>query len=447
MMLQKVLVANRGEIASRIIRTLKRLNIQSVAVYSEADKDAPFVQMADEAYYIGEPQVQKSYLNVEAIMEAARKANIDAIHPGYGFLSESSDFAMECETNGITFIGPQAGIIQKMGDKLEARNLMKQAGVPVVPGSQKSLQHIGDAKQLAKEIGYPIMLKASAGGGGIGMSVIHCEAELEKHFNPSQKRAEMYFGNGALFIEKWIEHPRHIEVQIACDQKGNALHLYERECSIQRRHQKVVEESPTPALSKEVKENLLRTALKGAKEIGYQNIGTMEFIFDEHMNFYFLEMNTRLQVEHPITEETTGVDLVEMQINIAAGYELDVEQTDIKQHGHAIECRLYAEDPVRFFPSPGMLTTLKLPEHGARFDFGVAEGNVITPFYDPMIGKIITHGGTRAEAIAKMKEVLAKIEITGVKTNLPILIDTMNDSRFTEGMYTTSFLNKENMYR
>lgn len=219
MMLQKVLVANRGEIASRIIRTLKRLNIQSVAVYSEADKDAPFVQMADEAYYIGEPQVQKSYLNVEAIMEAARKANIDAIHPGYGFLSESSDFAMECETNGITFIGPQAGIIQKMGDKLEARNLMKQAGVPVVPGSQKSLQHIGDAKQLAKEIGYPIMLKASAGGGGIGMSVIHCEAELEKHFNPSQKRAEMYFGNGALFIEKWIEHPRHIEVQIACDQK------------------------------------------------------------------------------------------------------------------------------------------------------------------------------------------------------------------------------------
>lgn len=442
-MFKKILIANRGEIAVRIIKTLKKMDIKAVAVYSEADKEAVFVKEADEAYLIGEPQVQKSYVNIESIIKVARKANVDAIHPGYGFLAENSDFAIACQESGITFIGPQADMIKSMGNKLEARKLMKEAGVPTVPGSEERLQHINHAKQIANDIGYPVMLKASSGGGGIGMFIIHDAEELEDHFNSGQQRAEMYFGNGDLFIEKYIHNPRHIEVQVACDQIGNAIHLYERECSIQRRHQKIVEETPTPALSMNVKDKLLHTALKGVKEIGFQNVGTMEFIFDEQMNFYFLEMNTRLQVEHTITEETTGIDMVEMQIKIAAGLALEYTQRDIEQQGHAIECRLYAEDPVNFFPSPGKITSLKIKRNeGGRFDFGVHEGDVITPFYDPMIGKIITHGNTREEAIATMCQILSSIEIEGIKTNLLVLQAIMNDDHFADGEYTTSYLNK-----
>lgn len=439
-MFQKVLVANRGEIASRIIHTLKRLNIQSIAVYSEVDKDSLFVQEADEAYCIGEPQAQKSYLNMEKILSVAKEAKADAIHPGYGFLSENADFAKGCEEQGIIFIGPKSDSIRSMGNKIEARRLMQEAGVPVVPGWHGNLENMTVAKEAAKELGYPVMLKASAGGGGIGMTIVHNEGELEEVFDSSKRRAEMYFSNGDLFLEKWIKNPRHIEVQIVCDHEGNAVHLFERECSIQRRHQKVIEESPCPALSDEMKEKLFEAALCGAKKIAYENVGTMEFIFDEQMNFYFLEMNTRLQVEHPITEETTKLDLVELQLKIAAGQTLKFSQAGISQSGHAIECRVYAEDPVRFFPSPGTLKTLVLPCEGARLDFGVKQGDVVTPFYDPMIGKVITYGETRDEAIKKMKESLAKMSIEGIKTNLPLLIETVHDERFVEGNYTTSFL-------
>lgn len=446
-MFKKVLVANRGEIAVRIIKTLKKMGIISVAIYSEADKNTPFVKLADEAYLVGGSQVQKSYLNIDAIMKISIDAKVDAIHPGYGFLSENSNFASTCEKNGIIFIGPQAEIIEKMGDKLEARKLMKQAGVPIVPGSESSLNNIKEAYQVAEKIGYPVMLKASAGGGGIGMSIIHTAEELEKSFSASQKRAEMYFGNGNLFIEKWIENPRHIEVQIACDQKGNAVHLFERECSIQRRHQKVIEETPAPRLPIKIKENLLHVAVKGAKEIGYQNVGTMEFIFDKNMDFYFLEMNTRLQVEHPVTEETIGKDLVEMQIRIAAGEELGFEQSGIMQQGHAIECRLYAEDPITFFPSPGTLSKLKLPENEARLDFGVTEGDVVTPFYDPMIGKVITYGESRNKAVEAMRKALIQLEVGGVKTNHSVLQETMDDERFIQGRYTTGFLSEKSFVK
>lgn len=442
-MFQKVLVANRGEIASRIIRTLKRMNIQSIAVYSEADKDSLFVHEADEAYWIGEPQAQKSYLNMEKIISVAKESNADAIHPGYGFLSENANFAKACEEQGFIFIGPQSDLIQNMGNKIEARRLMQEASVPVVPGWHGNLENLTAGKEAAKELGYPVMLKASAGGGGIGMTIVQNEEELEEAFDSSRRRAEMYFGNGDLFLEKWIKNPRHIEVQIVCDHEGNAIHLFERECSIQRRHQKVIEESPSPALSDEMREKLFAAALRGAKKIGYQNVGTMEFIFDEQMNFYFLEMNTRLQVEHPVTEETTKLDLVELQLKIAAGKTLEFSQADMSQTGHAIECRVYAEDPVRFFPSPGTLQTLILPSEGARLDFGVKQGDVVTPFYDPMIGKVITYGKTRDEAIEKMKETLAKMSIEGVKTNLPLLLETMNDVRFIKGNYTTSFLQIE----
>ncbi|RDW15379.1 acetyl-CoA carboxylase biotin carboxylase subunit [Oceanobacillus chungangensis] len=436
----KLLIANRGEIARRIIRTCNRLGIQTVAVYSDADKDSPYVKEATEAVNIGENQAKKSYLNIDKIIEAAKGTNADAIHPGYGFLSENPAFVERCEKENITFIGPTADVMKLMSSKLESRIQMSEAGIPVVPGSEKRLESVEQALTVADSLGYPLMLKASAGGGGIGMKLIQTEEELTKNFSSVKQQAQQFFGDDAVFLEKWISNPRHIEVQVAGDMHGNMVHLFERECSVQRRHQKVIEESPSPFLNEKQREALVNAALTGAKHLGYTNVGTMEFIFDGDANFYFLEMNTRLQVEHPVTEEITGVDLVEWQLRIAANERLPLEQEEIMKHGHAIECRVYAEDPVTYFPSPGTIETLNLVECDARYEFGVVEKTVVSPFYDPMIGKIIVHDKDRKSAIHKMKEVLAQIEIAGIKTNIPLLSNIMKQEAFELGDYTTNFL-------
>lgn len=439
---EKILIANRGEIARRIIRTCKRLGIKTVAIYSEADVNAPFVEEADEAICVGPAQAKKSYLDIEKVIEAARQTHVTAIHPGYGFLSENPAFVRKCEEEGIIFIGPDSRIIELMGSKIEARRQMQKTGIPVVPGWDGKLESVEEAISVAEKLGYPLMLKASAGGGGIGMQLVRDAEELKKAYSTTMERASSYFGDGTLFLERWISNPRHIEVQVACDNDGNAIHLFERECSVQRRNQKVVEESPSPFLDEKTRQKLLETALQGVKQIGYTNIGTMEFIFDENREFYFLEMNTRLQVEHPVTEEVTGLDLVELQIHLAAKEKLPFRQEDIRQIGHAIECRLYAEDPKTFFPSPGVLTTLSLPEEDVRLDFAVVEGNTVSPFYDPMIGKIITHGADRADAIRKMEKALEKIRAEGLTTNVTLLQLIVKDSDFRQGNYTTRFLDK-----
>lgn len=438
---KKVLIANRGEIARRVIRTCKRLGIQTVAVYSEADAAAPFVEEADESVCIGPAQAKKSYLDIEKVMEAAKQTGADGVHPGYGFLSENADFARRLEEEGITFIGPEAKIIELMGSKIESRRQMKQAGVPVVPGWDGSLESVDQALELAGQIGYPLMLKASAGGGGIGMTLVQNPDELKKAFATTKQRAESAFGDGTLFLEKFITNPRHIEVQVAGDHQGNVIHLFERECSVQRRNQKVVEESPSPFLDEETRQKLLETAVRGVKQIGYTTVGTMEFIFDDQKNFYFLEMNTRLQVEHPVTEEITGIDLVELQLRLAAKQPLPLKQEEVKRTGHSIECRLYAEDPKTFFPSPGTVTRLVLPEE-ARLDFAIEEGNKVTPFYDPMIGKVIVHAAARKEAIKKMDQVLEQIQVEGITTNKTLLQMIVQNDDFQQGEYTTKFLDK-----
>lgn len=439
---RKILIANRGEIARRIMRTCRRMGIKTVAVYSEADTRAPFVREADEAVCVGPPQVSKSYLNGEKIMEVAKQTQAEAIHPGYGFLAENANFARRCAQEGIVFIGPTAEVIERMGSKIEARHEMQRAGVPVVPGWDGRVQSLEEAKAIARRLGYPVMLKASAGGGGIGMHLVHSEDELEKAFAATAKQAESYFGDGTIFFEKFIPNARHIEVQVAGDIHGQVVHLFERECSIQRRHQKVIEESPSPFLDEVTREKLLATAVRGAKQIGYTNVGTMEFIFDEQRQFYFLEMNTRLQVEHPVTEEITGMDLVEWQIRLAAKEPLPCRQEAITRQGHAIECRLYAEDPDTFFPSPGVLKTLSLPQGDVRLDFGVEEGDTVSPYYDAMIGKIITYGRDRDEAIGKMKAALAQLRVEGITTNQPLLEKVLSHPDFRRGVYTTSFLNR-----
>ncbi|WP_194841494.1 acetyl-CoA carboxylase biotin carboxylase subunit [Sporosarcina obsidiansis] len=436
----KVLIANRGEIARRIIRTCNRLGIQTVAIYSDADADAPFVKEATEAVCIGESQAKKSYLDIEKVINAAKETKANAIHPGYGFLSENPSFVNRCEEEGIVFIGPTAEVMKLMGSKLESRIQMHAAGIPVVPGSEKDLETVDEALEVAENIGYPLMLKASAGGGGIGMKLVQNSDELKNAFNTTKQQAISFFGDGAVFLEKWITEPRHIEVQIAADTHGNAVHLFERECSVQRRHQKVVEESPSPLLDEALREKLVSTALLGVERIGYTNLGTMEFIFDGDQNFYFLEMNTRLQVEHPITEEVTGTDLVEWQLRIAAGEPLPAQQDQIKKNGHSIECRLYAEDPNTYFPSPGTIKHLALPEKDVRLDFGIIEGSVVSPYYDPMIGKIIVHDTDRQAAIIKMKQALEQIKVEGIVTNLPLLERIMDTEQFTSGNYTTNFL-------
>ncbi|MFG6148788.1 acetyl-CoA carboxylase biotin carboxylase subunit [Halobacillus sp. B23F22_1] len=440
-MFTKLLIANRGEIAARIIRTCKRLNIQSVAVYSEADQDAPYVKEADESYLIGKPRVNESYLNIDKIIKVAKDSGAEAVHPGYGLLSENAAFAKRVEEDGLTFIGPSAEVIAKMGDKVEARNVMKQAGVPVVPGTMDAVSNVNEAREVAEDIGYPVMVKAAAGGGGIGMQAVSSSEELEKAFEGNQKRAKTFFGDGKMFIEKQILNPRHIEIQVLADLHGHALHLFERECSIQRRHQKVIEEAPSPFLSEETREKMGESALQAVRTLGYANAGTIEFLVDEDENFYFLEMNTRLQVEHPVTEEITGVDLVEQQLRIAFGEALTLKQNDLVINGHAIEVRVYAEDSNTFYPSPGQLTKLSLPkDEGVRHELAVHSTSVVSPFYDPMIAKLIVHGDTRDEAIDKLTAALHQYEIEGIKSNLTMLKRIVTNEQYLQGNTTTSFI-------
>jgi acetyl-CoA carboxylase, biotin carboxylase subunit len=443
-----VLIANRGEIASRIIRTCKKLGVKTIAVYSEADGDAEHVMLADEAYCIGGSRVQESYLNQEQILAVAKQASADAIHPGYGLLSEQASFATACKDNGLTFIGPSATAIALMGDKLQARKTMEAAGIPVIPGSG-ALASAAEAKTKAREIGFPVMVKAALGGGGIGIDVCRNEEEIEAAFARNEKKARMFFGDSSLYLEKLLERPRHIEIQVLADSNGHILAFGERECSIQRRHQKVVEEAPSPFLDQTTREAMEEMAKKAAAAIGYENAGTIECLLDSDGNYYFLEMNTRLQVEHPVTEEVFGIDLVEWQLRIADGAVLPWQQHELRGSGHAIEVRIYAEDPIRFFPSPGTIKDISLPKQPfIRHECPVRAGSVITPFYDPMIAKLIVKGGTRIEAITRLKEALNEYDITGVKTNLPLLRAICDHQAFIEGNTPTSFLNdyKEELF-
>lgn len=442
-MFEKILIANRGEIACRVIRTCKALGIKTAAIYSEADQAALHVIEADESYYVGEAKVSDSYLNMERIIEIARHSGAEAIHPGYGLLSENPEFARLCKQNGITFIGPSPDVISKMGSKIEARKLMEQAGVPVVPGIAHPLADAEEAAAAAEKIGYPVMLKASAGGGGIGMQIVRNEEEIRKAFEGNQKRAASFFGNGEMFLEKFIENPRHIEIQILADSFGHTVYLWERECSIQRRHQKVVEEAPSPFLDEETRRMMGEAAVKAAKSIGYENAGTIEFLVDQEKNFYFLEVNTRLQVEHPITEEITGLDLVAEQLRIAAGQPLPFSQSEIIRKDHAIEVRIYAEDPKTFYPSPGQITKFELPAGpGIRHEAGVKKGSVVTPFYDPMIAKLIVKGETREKAIQLLSDALSRFEVEGIKTNIPMLLKVIEHEAFRNGDTTTNFVEK-----
>ncbi|MEH7110817.1 acetyl-CoA carboxylase biotin carboxylase subunit [Neobacillus niacini] len=442
--MQKILIANRGEIALRIIKTCHQMGIETVAIYSEADKEMPFVKAASKAVCVGEAPVIKSYLQVDKIIEIAKGEKVDAIHPGYGFLSENGAFAERAKMEGIIFIGPDAEIIKLMGDKIVSRKTMEKAGVPVVPGSGHGLKSIEEACSLSKQMNYPVMLKASSGGGGIGMVLCENEQALIKAFASTKSRALTYFGSDEVFLEKYITKARHIEVQVFGDQQGNIVHLFERDCSIQRRHQKVIEESPSPFLTEATRKKIYETALIAAKAVGYTNAGTIEFIVDEKENFYFLEMNTRLQVEHPVTEMITGIDLVEWQIRIAQGEPIPIRQSQITSTGHAIEFRLYAEDPVRFLPSPGKITKLDWNDTtDIRIDSGYQVGNTITPYYDPMIAKCIFHGDTREEVIKVAERFFNDLEIEGIKTNAPLFLNVLGNESFQHGNYTTNFLSNK----
>ncbi|MBD8036305.1 acetyl-CoA carboxylase biotin carboxylase subunit [Solibacillus sp. A46] len=440
-MFKKVLIANRGEIARRIIRTCNRLGIETVAIYSEADANSLHVKEATESFCIGKPPVTQSYLNIDSILDVAKQTGSDAIHPGYGLLSENATFAKRVEEAGLTFIGPKFEVIQSMGSKIEARKTMEQAGVPIVQGVNEPIADTDEAAKIAEDIGYPVMLKASAGGGGIGMQLVNNEQELRKAFEGNQKRAQSFFGDGTMFIEKFIAEPHHIEVQVLADAFGSVIPVYERECSIQRRNQKVVEEAPSPFISEETRKKMLDAAVNAAKHIGYTNAGTIEFLVDCDQNFYFLEMNTRLQVEHPVTEEITGLDLVEQQLKIANGEKLAFTREDIQQKGHAIEVRIYAEHPVTFFPSPGKITKLVLPEgEGIRHEVAVETGSEVTPFYDPMIGKLVVFGSTREEACVRLADALRSYVVEGIQTNIPMLLETVTHEQFLAGSTTTKFV-------
>lgn len=441
-MFSKILIANRGEIACRVIRACKEMGIKSVAVYSEADKDALHVKMADEAYLIGPAQAAQSYLNMDKIIEVAKESKAEAIHPGYGFLAENATFIRKVKDAGLVFIGPNAEAVEAMGFKTQARKTMMEAGVPVVPGTAEGIKDLEEAKRIANEIGYPVMVKASAGGGGIGMQIARNDSELEQAFKMCEMRAKAYFGDPTLYIEKYIENPRHIEIQVLADQKGNVIHLNERECSIQRRHQKVIEEAPSVVVTPELREKMGEAAKRAAKAINYDNAGTVEFLVDTDLNFYFLEMNTRIQVEHPVTEMITGFDLVKWQIKIAAGEPLTLKQEDIKINGHAIECRIYAEDPDKnFMPSPGKITKLSFPEmEGLRIDHGIYEGYTVTPYYDPLLAKMIAWGKDREEARQRMIEALKQTVIEGIKTNIPFHIKALSHPLFIEGKTYTNFI-------
>nr|MBO2495832.1 acetyl-CoA carboxylase biotin carboxylase subunit [Bacillota bacterium] len=444
---KKVLIANRGEIAVRVIRACRELGIATAAVYSQADQDSLHVKLADEAYCIGPAPSRDSYLNMTNLISTATLIGADAVHPGYGFLAENADFAELCAACGITFIGPHPDAISKMGDKTTARETMKRAGVPVVPGTEGVIEDLDAALETAASIGYPVMVKATAGGGGKGMRVVHSEDELRRTIRMAQQEAEANFGNPGVYLEKYLSRPRHVEIQILADQHGNVIHLGERDCSIQRRYQKLIEEAPSPALTPELRERMGQAAVAAAKAVNYSGAGTVEFLLDRDGNFYFMEMNTRIQVEHPVTEWITGVDLVKEQIRVAAGEPLSIRQEDVKLDGWAIECRINAEDPDRnFMPSPGTIQ-FYLPPGGAgvRVDSAAYSGYRIPPYYDSMIAKLIVWGKDRDEAIRRMVRALSEFAIEGVKTTIPFHLKLLNHPKFLEGDVHIQFLETTNL--
>ncbi|TDD77508.1 acetyl-CoA carboxylase biotin carboxylase subunit [Flavobacterium caseinilyticum] len=440
--MKKILVANRGEIAIRVMKTAQKMGIKTVAVYSTADRNAPHVKFADEAVWIGEAPSSQSYLLGSKIIEVAKSLNVDAIHPGYGFLSENADFAEEAEKNNIIFIGPKSKAIKIMGSKLAAKEAVKQYDIPMVPGFDQAITDVEKAKVIAKEVGFPILIKASAGGGGKGMRVVESEADFESQMDRAISEAIAAFGDGSVFIEKYVGSPRHIEIQVMADSHGNVLYLFERECSIQRRHQKVIEEAPSSVLTPELRKKMGEAAVLVAKSCDYLGAGTVEFLLDENNNFYFLEMNTRLQVEHPVTEWITGTDLVELQIRVARGEELAIKQEDLKIKGHAMELRVYAEDPINdFLPSVGHLDVYKLPVgEGIRVDNGFEQGMDIPIYYDPMLAKLITYGETREEAIQIMIKAIEDYHVEGVQTTLPFGKFVFEHEAFRSGKFDTHFV-------
>ncbi len=444
MEMKKILVANRGEIAIRVMRTAKKMGIKTVAVYSTVDRNAPHVKYADEAVLIGEAPSNQSYLKGDKIIEVAKSLQVDAIHPGYGFLSENAAFAELCEANNIIFIGPKSKAIKVMGSKLAAKEAVKHYNIPMVPGTEEAITDIPEAKKIAKEIGFPILIKASAGGGGKGMRIVEKEADFESQMNRAISEATSAFGDGSVFIEKYVTSPRHIEIQVMADSHGNIIHLFERECSIQRRHQKVVEEAPSSVLTPKLRQEMGEAAVKVAKACDYLGAGTVEFLLDDAHNFYFLEMNTRLQVEHPVTELISGTDLVELQIRVARGEVLPISQSDLKIKGHALELRVYAEDPLNdFLPSVGNLEIYKLPKgDGIRVDNGFEEGMDIPIYYDPMLSKLITYGKTREEAIELMISAIADYHIQGIETTLPFGSYVCKHEAFRSGNFDTHFVKK-----
>ena len=444
-MIKKVLIANRGEIAIRIIRAGRELGIKTVAIYSEVDKNALHVSLADEAVCIGPAPSNKSYLNMKAILEAACLTGADSIHPGYGFLSENSSFAKICEEMDIKYIGPNYKLIELLGNKSKAKETMKRAGVPVVPGSDGLVKSKEQAIKIAKEIQYPVILKASSGGGGRGIRIAYKEEELLKAYDVVKQEAKISFNDDSIYLEKFVENPRHVEIQILADEYGNCIHLGERDCSIQRRNQKVIEETPSAAIDEETRQKMGETAVKAVKEIGYTNAGTIEFLVDKHKNFYFMEMNTRVQVEHPVTEEVTNIDIIKEQIKIASGKKLEYKQKDIKIEGHSMEARINSEDPNKnFLPCPGTVTELHLPGgNGIRIETSIYAGYKIPPTYDSMIAKIIVHGKNREESIAKMESALSELVVEGVVTNTEFILKILQDEEFRSNKYDTSFISKK----
>ncbi len=439
--IRKILIANRGEIACRIMWTCKEMGIKTVAVHSEADREALHVRFADEAICIGPASSAESYLNIPSIISAAEITNVDAIHPGYGFLAESATFAKICEDCNIKFIGPRADVIAMMGDKVEARRTMSAAGVPILPGSPEPIESVEEARKLALKIGFPLIIKASAGGGGRGMRIVRHEDELMGQLETAKAEALAAFKNGAVYIERYIERPRHIEIQILADEHGNVIHLGERECTIQRRHQKLLEEAPSPVIDPKTRDKMGAVAVKACKKIGYSSAGTFEFLLDEDGSFYFMEMNTRIQVEHPVTEMVTLADIVRNQIRIATGENIGYTQKEVVITGHSIECRINAEDPVKFTPSPGRITAFNFPGGpGVRVDTAVYPGYVVPPYYDSMIAKLIVHARTRELAIARMQRALEMMVIEGIKTTIPLHLKIMADEKFRAGDFSTKFM-------
>ena len=443
--MKKILIANRGEIAVRIIRACKEMNIKTVAIYSEADRNSLHTRLADEAVCVGPAPSNKSYLNVKNIIEAANITKADSIHPGFGFLSENSKFAQICEESNIKFIGPRSEVIDLLGNKSNSKELMRKAGVPIIPGSNGAIKSIKEAINICNKIGYPVMIKAAAGGGGKGIRVVNSEEELESSYNIVKQEARISFSSDEVYIEKYIKNPRHVEIQILADEHGNIVHLGERDCTIQRNHQKIIEETPSTAIDDRLRTKMGMAAIKAAKIAGYTSCGTVEFLVDSDKNFYFMEMNTRIQVEHPITEMRTGIDIVKEQIKIAAGEPLKVKQRDVKFDGCSIECRINAENPSKnFMPCPGKITDIHLPGgNGIRVDTAIYSGYVIPPNYDSMIAKIIVHGATRNEAISKMKRALEELVIEGIDTNRDFLFEMIRNPNFIRGNFDTSFIEKE----